>query len=312
MKTDKKIAPGGKKRILLWIVGNQLPYVSKALDILSHQLQGIEVVGAACTRKPKIVYNSVPVPIVAEHEIPSVNHDVLLVAGGDGIPLVQLIRFIKELKGDASKLLLDRLPCIPGFTLEKYRKLQKSRLSIFSLNCFGGIISHTLGLPFLTPFINMFFESEQEYIRFLRNPRVYREERLELERTELDEPLNITYPVYRLGNVLIHMNHYPDFDKAVQKWRERKEKINWYNLCAIMYTDSPEILQQFDELPYGKKICFVSFPSRLDSAFYIDTSLDENRPLWDVVNRYGFGAHCYYYDPFDLLLYGKKTQLMDM
>ena len=98
MKTDEKIIPESKARILLWIVGNQLPYVSKALDILSHQLQGIEVVGAACARKPKIVYNSVPVPIVAEHEIPSGDQDVLLVAGGDGIPLVQLLQRIKELK----------------------------------------------------------------------------------------------------------------------------------------------------------------------------------------------------------------------
>ena len=83
----------------------------------------------------------------------------------------------RQLNLPEEKLLGDWIVCIPGFALEKYRKLQRSRLSIFSKDCFGGIISHTLALPFRSPFVNMFFK-EQEFIRFLNAPRVYMEEKL--------------------------------------------------------------------------------------------------------------------------------------
>ena len=127
------------------------------------------------------------------------------------------------------KLLGDWIVCIPGFTLKKYRRLQRSHLSIFAVHCFGGLISHTLGLPFRTPLINMFTD-EREYIRFLRAPRVYMEEKLIFKEKCLNEADKFYYPIFTLGNIDLHMNHYRDFDKAVAKWNERKQRINWYNL----------------------------------------------------------------------------------
>ena len=216
----------------------------------------------------------------------------------------------RQLNLPEEKLLGDWIVTIPGFTLEKYRRLQRSRLSIFSINCFGGLISHTLGLPFRSPFVNMYFNDE-EYIRLLRAPRVYMEEHLHFKGTAWQSTLKFDYPIFTLGNIDIHMNHYHDFDEAVAKWNERKQKINWYNLFVTGYTESEEILEQFDALPYGKKVCFVPFKSDLDSAWYINPEIKHGAPFWNIVNRYGNGAP-FYYDPFDMLLYGKKTQLIDM
>ena len=127
------------------------------------------------------------------------------------------------------KLLGDWIVCIPGFTLEKYRKLQRSRLSIFSQNCFGGLISHTLGLPFRTPTINMYF-LEQEYIHFLRAPHLCMKEKLKLKKMVWSNGFKYYHPIATLGNVDIVLNHNPDFDEAVKIWERRKPRINWYNL----------------------------------------------------------------------------------
>lgn len=223
----------------------------------------------------------------------------------------QVTQAARQFNLPAEKLLGDWIACIPGFTLEKYRHLQRSRLSIFSLNCFGGVISHTLGLPFLSPFVNMFLK-EQEFIRFLRAPRVYMEERLILKETKWQSDSGgFNYPVFTLGNIDLEMNHYPDFDEAIKIWEQRKARINWYNLFVVMFIEREGVLQKFDLLPYGKKVCFVPFKSDLDSAWYINPEIKANEPFWLKVNLFSYGDP-FYYDPFDMLLYGKKTPLIDM
>ena len=159
----------------------------------------------------------------------------------------------------------------------------------------------------------MFFK-EQEYIRFLRSSRTHMKKNLTLKKMVCNDVFKYHYPIATLGDVEIIMNHYRDFDKALNIWNERKQKINWYNLFVTMYTESKEILEQFDALPYGKKVCFVPFKSDLDSAWYINPEFDFDRAepgFYDVVNNFARGKH-FYYDPFDMLLYGKKTQLIDM
>ena len=222
----------------------------------------------------------------------------------------KITQVARQFKLKEEKLLGDWIVCIPGFTLEKYRRLQRSRLSIFAQNCFGGFISHTLGLSFRTPIVNMYFE-EQEYIHFLRAARLCMAEKLILKKMVWNDVFNYYHPIATLGNVDIVLNHYPDFDEAAKIWERRKARINWYNLFVTGYTDSEEILQEFDTLPYGKKVCFVPFKSDLDSAWYINPEIKSSMEFWGVVNNFGTG-NPFYYDLFDMLIYGKKTQLIDM
>ena len=217
-----------------------------------------------------------------------------------------------NLKLDTEKLLGDWIVCIPGFTLDKYRRLQRSRLSIFAMNCFGGYISNTLGLPFRTPTINMFFAA-QDYVRFLRAPRIYLEYSPHFEK--LSEPtveIPAGYPILSLGDISLNMMHYRQTNDAVAKWNERKARINWYNLFVTMITEDENIAREFDALPYGKKVCFVPFKSDIDSAWHIKFGVDKvAKNFIDAVNRFGAGQ-VFYYDLFDMLLYGKKTPLIEM
>ena len=223
----------------------------------------------------------------------------------------EVVKFAKSINLDVDKLLGDWIVCIPGFTLQKYRQLQKSRLSIFAIDCFGGVISNTMGLPFYSPFVNLCM-LPKDYIRFLHSPRVYMEENLVFEKTDFEKHLQINYPVFTMGNVSVHMSHYTDFDEALRIWNKRKQRINWYNLFIEMYTDKHEILEQFDELPHGKKVCFVPFKSNLDSAFYINPEIKKELDFGTVTRFFARGDAPTFYDMFDMLLYGKKTPLIDM
>ena len=275
-------------KILLWVVSKDKQFLQDAVNILERQHNGLEIVGK-----------------VAGEDISNFDRevDVILVIGAKNIGMSKITQAARQLKLSEEKLLGDWIACIPGFTLKNYRRLQRSRLSIFSMNCFGGILSHTLGLPFRSPFVNMFM-GEEGFINLLREPRIYMEKNFVLKKMEWQSVLKFNYPVVTLGNVDIHMNHCKTFDDAITKWNERKERINWYNLFVTMYTDNKEILREFDALPYSKKVCFVPFKSDLDSAWYINPEIKHGFSFWNVVNTFGMGDP-FYYDPFDMLLYGK-------
>ena len=169
-------------------------------------------------------------------------------------------------------------------------------------------MSHTLGLPFRSPLVNSFFK-EREYLRFLRSPHLYLEEDLIFKEMKVESNTKADYPVFTLGNIDMHFNHYDKMDEA--KFNERKKKINWYNLFVEMFTEDEKVLEQFDALPYGKKVCFVPFKSDLDSAWYVNPNFIKGKAFWDIVHDYSRGIS-FYYDPFDMLLYGKKSQLINM
>jgi len=294
-------------KILLWIVSNDGRFFQDAMITLESQHNEINVVGLTVNNEIGFVMNGKDVPFIPQDEVDWEKIDVLLVIGARQFGMSQITQAARQLKLPEEKLLGDWIACIPGFTLEKYRRLQNSFLSILAMNCFGGILSNTLGLPFHSPIINMFFD-EKDYLRFLHKPRAYMEEKLIFKEKNFEPTLKINYPVVKMGDISLYMNHYPDFDEAVKIWERRKARINWKNLFVTMYTEHEDILQEFDALPYEKKACFVPFKSNLDSAWYIIT---KDNPLWRVVNSFGFGTP-FFYDPFDMLLYGKKTPLIDM
>lgn len=90
-----------------------------------------------------------------------------------------------------------------------------------------------------------------------------------------------------------------------------QEKINWYNLFVVTISKDIDELKRFDALPYGKKVCFVPFKSDLDSAWYVNPNVNKKLAFWEIVHNFARGIP-FYYDPFDMLLYGKKTPLIDM
>ena len=148
-------------KILLWFITDDATCLEFALDKLNRSCGGIELVGSKA---------GADIADVRTDDI-----DVVLVVGAKRIGMSEVVKFARQLHVPDEKLLGDWIVCAPGFTLDKYRRLQRSCLSILSKNCFGGIISHMLGLPFRSPTVNMFFHVEY-FVKFLRTPKFYLEE----------------------------------------------------------------------------------------------------------------------------------------
>ena len=303
-------------KILLWVVSRDGRFFNGALKILERQQNGVEVVGVTAGVPIQLAKDGRTVDFIPLDKVDGGDYDLLLVVGARQLGMSKIIPTARQFRLPEEKLLGDWIVCIPGFTLDKYRRLQRSRLSIFSRHCFGSLISNFFGLPFRSPFVNLSL-TDEDFVRFVRHPRVYMEEDLIFASKEYSDWDGFDVATFTCGNVSILMNHYRDFDEAVAKWNERKTRINWYNLFVVSFTDSPENLQKFDALPYGKKICFVPFESDLDSAFYVPPEIrkqllppdtKEELSMWETVNRSVIDMK-FFYDPFDLLLYGKKTPL---
>lgn len=92
----------------------------------------------------------------------------------------------------------------------------------------------------------------------------------EIVKLESDVP----YPTGMLDDIKIMFMHYPTFEEGVEKWNERKKRINWENLF-IVGTEKDgctyETIQRFDRLPYENKVIFthIEYPE-FSSAYYIE------------------------------------------
>lgn len=143
--------------------------------------------------------------------------------------------------------------------------------SIISVNCTGGILSHDLGLKFLSPTVNLFMRAE-DFIKFCENLEYY----LNIDNFEVCTDACIvedrTYPVANLGDLTLFLVHYNSVEEAELKWNERKQRINMNNI-AIINNDregmTDNLKERFEGLPY-KKVMFTHIPDdKHPSCFYI-------------------------------------------
>lgn len=272
----------------------------------------------AALDKPKGIVNlvgvveSVPMPInklnnvIDKRELVNFDYDLILVTGHD-VDLAPILKEAAELGLDTDKFVLDRTVLIPGFTIEKYKELRHSELSILSMGWWAGIAYHRLGLPELSPTVGM-YTSEEHFMNFLPEARWHLKKDLHFERTEYNADLRINYPIFWLDGTQWFMNGFTNDADALETWNERKDKINWLNVLVTMHTSSPAVLERFDCLPYPKKACFVPFETELESGFYLDPAYCGGN-LLQAAEGIATGA-VRAYDVWDLLLYGKKTGLL--
>lgn len=146
-------------------------------------------------------------------------------------------------------------------------RLQNSEFTLFASNCNGACICHDLGLPFRSPFVNLWLSSP-DFVKFLRAPREYLSYELKFL-NQTDKP----YPVARLKDITVYFEHYSSQEEACELWRRRCERINWDNLFVLMSDRdgcTPELLREFDALPYQNKAVFTHIPyPDIISAVYI-------------------------------------------
>lgn len=246
-------------------------------------------------------------PFIKKKDIDKYDIDVCIVC---------TIPSIEEAKKELSLIFGDQKPYVilptallrPDFDMDKYIRLIDDRVSIVSNICWGGATYNSLGLRFESPFINMSVEPE-DFLKLMLDFKKYMQKPLE---HAYDEPS----PVGKLGDVLLHMYHYPDFETAREKWEERKARINWNNILFSMWTNDKEIIQKIDKIK-EKKIIFTDINVEKDYIVYLDHNkylLGNKKDMEEKAVAHRMNAcatgRIKKYNIFDLLIYGvvKETE----
>lgn len=194
------------------------------------------------------------------------------------------------------------------------KKIKNKNVSIIASDCLGGCISHTLGLRFNSPFVNLWLYPK-DFIRYCSNIKHYMFCELQfLSQQQVRDKfgLSVNYPVALLDDITIFFMHYHTEDEAKKKWEERTKRINLDNVRLILTERdgcSKEDLIEFSRLPYSTA-SLVHLPMNdVSDTYYIKgfekIGFVDNSMVYQA-NRY-FGKM--YYDDFDYVSFlNNKTQ----
>lgn len=160
-----------------------------------------------------------------------------------------------ELGIPREKIIPIRVLEIPYFSFKKYIQLKQEGVSILSRNCWGGICYHRLALPFCSPTINMFF-SPTDFNKFISNLDHYLALPVEFGGMKYDQIMKRDYPMGILDDIILHFNHYINFDEAVSAWTRRKERMTG-NIVVVSSTTEKDDAIEFAKLPFKNKLIFI-------------------------------------------------------
>lgn len=214
--------------------------------------------------------------VILPEEIPEFYYDYIIVANESFNEIrryVETSKVLRESGCTVDKLIPYYVFLNPKFDLEKYIKLKESRPSILSNFCIGGHLYKQWGLPFLSPTINMYSLGEnyinflQDYSRYLKMPMEQYEEENYIKQTIGREGYT---PKGIIDNKVIwYLNHDIFPEMAINKWNERRYRVNDKNVIAIMTLYTDEEAYAFDDLNIEKKIGFYQKDLKLKSVVYL-------------------------------------------
>lgn len=197
--------------------------------------------------------------------------------------------------------------------MDRLKALRENTPTIFAPNCWGGLTYHSMGLEFCSPLINM-HEPHDEYLRFLSDPEYYIDQELQLQEMHFNEATGQKFPITRLDDITLWMNHYNTFDEAKSAWERRKARIKWNNLFVMFFDDDPKRIEQFLSLPYERKICFVPWETHIDGLIpvpYKEKQRTKDYPFWEIINNMALG-YFVLYDPVELILNARYSKIGDL
>jgi len=164
---------------------------------------------------------------------------------------------LAELGISSDRIIPCRVFAIPYFEWVQYIEIRNLKMSIISNNCWGGILSRTLGLEHRSPFKNLAV-SASGLIRMLdEGLEGFMSVEPKFVRWEIDPHSKVRFPVMSVKGVEILFNHDTKIEEALAKWRRRKEKIDYHNLYMMIYTEDIDVVRAFLKLDIERKICFV-------------------------------------------------------
>lgn len=142
------------------------------------------------------------------------------------------------------------------FRSSQRKKLKNKHFSLFTPNCIGGYLYHQLGLPFISPTINMMIYSEH-FKKMMLNLEHY----MHLTPIVTSDPKCPNVPCGLIDDVIIHFTHYDSSEEGIKAWEKRKKRIDYNNIYVVL-PDIGLTKQDIEDLQNVKCKKIVIFTSK--------------------------------------------------
>lgn len=114
------------------------------------------------------------------------------------------------------------------------RELVNTNASFLTPNCIGGILFHDLGLKFMSPTVNLMM-TQRDFLLFVLHLDDYLNGTFHFfEHEEYTCPCAKLSPMNGEQEITVHFTHYHSQEEALQKWEERKHRIDKNNLFILI------------------------------------------------------------------------------
>lgn len=202
------------------------------------------------------------IDVIKPEEIKNYNYEFIIVASQYFNEIVKIGMGGGE-KISRDKFIPARVFELNGFDFNRYISVKNKNISIVSDDCWGGVLYHSLGLEFNTPFIN-FAVGHDSYFNLISNIEYNLKLPLELKESEYG-----LIKGYLGSNIEINFNH--DFSKndIMSKWNRRLERFNFQNYFVKMTINNDKEAYKFESLDVKNKIGFYYKDFNLDSIIVI-------------------------------------------
>lgn len=296
------------RKVILWGNRQDYDFYRRAFDV--EQLKSNMQITAIVLNEGDLTRYIDGIEVIAIEELLVRAYDYLIDMNRTDSRTIR--RILELLHIPLEKVIPARAFALPFFDLGRYIEVRESRVSILSNHCWGGYTYHSLGLQFLSPFVNLFLDADS-YIKLLGDFEYYMSLPFHHIRDEYEVNLKRNYPVAGLEDVTIHFNHYTDYDDAVAIWNKRKRRMNQDNLLVEMTISHPEDIEKFAALPFEHKIGFTMIPCSVENIVYIPVQDKEclsqiyGAEMWAFMNKMASvdGLECVQYDILKLLNHEK-------
>ena len=153
---------------VIWLQEPNFQLLTYVLNTLGQLYGNINILGITGSLKPNTAlnFNGTLLPGIDKHQLQMLNCDLIVVVG-QNTTLKPILAEAKTLGTDTDKIVSDRLIMMPGFSLEKYKRLRRSQLSILAMNDCGKLIGQIFGIE--TPSIEI-TASDADFLNFIRDP----------------------------------------------------------------------------------------------------------------------------------------------
>lgn len=253
------------KKIKIYVYGAGLEY-NKLSSYLLMQRDRIEVLGIVTTQRQ--LFDSIDgYRCLLPCDIDVENMDYVVIASKAWKEIMKTLLFYGI---DEEKVIFSGVFYNPCFDMDEYLRLKQNKVTILSNYCMGGMIYKELGLKTLSPTVNMICEGKM-YLEFINNLQHYlQKDMVVFAEKDSGVAKRDFVPKGIIDNKIVwDFVHNAEAEDAVEKWNERRKRVNFDNIAVLMTIQTDEEAYLFDALPIEKKLGIYYKDLGLKNVIYL-------------------------------------------